>query len=76
MVTQKKYLISPNIEDTTLTQKIVGSDENNKSIKIEVIKEKSLTIFLNRQEIVTLMYIGDHPKYLAMPSPELLDSQS
>ena len=28
------------------------------------IKEGSLTIFLNNQEIVTLMCILDHPKYL------------
>tara|TARA_Y100000590_G_C15599392_1_gene969385 strand:- start:185 stop:997 length:813 start_codon:yes stop_codon:yes gene_type:complete len=63
---KNKYLISPNIDDNTLIEKVKGIDESNKNIQINVIKEKSLTIFLNNQEIVTLMSIGDHPKYLAV----------
>jgi len=66
MVIKKKYLISPNIDNDTLTQKIKGKDQDNKSIDTKVIKEASLTIFLNKQEIVTLMCIIDHPKYLAI----------
>ena len=66
MTYQKKYLISPNIDDDTLTQKIEGRDQDNKPVKTNVIQEKSLTIFLNNQEIVTLMCIDDHPKYLAI----------
>ena len=66
MVNQKKYLISPNINNNTLTQKIAGKDQDNKKINTKVIKEGSLTIFLNNQEIVTLMCILDHPKYLAI----------
>ena len=66
MVIQKKYLISPNINDDTLTQKIKGTDQDNNQINTKVIQEKSLTIFLNNQEIVTLMCIADHPKYLAI----------
>ena len=66
MTRQNKYLISPNINDDTLTQKIKGSDQENNSIETKVIKEKSLTIYLNNQEIVTLMCINDHPKYLAI----------
>ena len=62
----QKYLISPNINDNTLTQKVQGKDQDNKIIKVKVIKEGSLTIFLNNQEIVTLMCIIDHPKYLAI----------
>tara|TARA_B100001123_G_C15290200_1_gene1017193 strand:- start:263 stop:1078 length:816 start_codon:yes stop_codon:yes gene_type:complete len=66
MTRQKKYLISSNIDDDTLTQKIKGFDQDNKSINTRVIKEGALTIFLNNQEIVTLMCIVDHPKYLAI----------
>jgi len=66
MPRQKKYLISPNIHDDTLTQKIKGTDQDNNPIWTKVIQEKSLTIFLNNQEIVTLMCIADHPKYLAI----------
>jgi FdhD protein len=66
MTRQKKYLLSPNINDDTLTQKIEGLDQDNNIIKTKVIKEGSLTIFLNNQEIVTLMCIIDYPKYLAI----------
>ena len=66
MATQKKYLISPNIHNSTLTQKIKGKDQDNKLINTNVIQEGSLTIFLNNQEIVTLMCILDHPKFLAI----------
>ena len=66
MVSQKKYLLSPNIQNDTLTQKIQGKDQDNKIINTKVIQEGSLTIYLNNQEIVTLMCILDHPKYLAI----------
>lgn len=66
MTRQKKYLISPDIQDYTLTQKISGKDQDNKLINTKVVKEGSLTIFLNNQEIVTLMCIVDQPKNLAI----------
>ena len=66
MKKKEKYLISPNINDKSLTTELKGIDENSKLVKAKVINEKSLTIFLNNQEIVTLMTIGDHPKYLAI----------
>ena len=60
------YLVSPNIVNDTLTQKINSLDQDNNSTITKVIKEGSLTIFLNNQEIVTLMCVLDHPKYLAL----------
>ena len=66
MKKKEKYLVSPNIKDKSLITELKGIDENGKKIKSKVINEKSLTIFLNNQEIVTLMSIGDHPKYLAI----------
>lgn len=66
MTPKNKYLVYPNIQDNTLTQKIKGKDQDNNIIYTNVIKEGSLTIFLNNQEIVTLMCILDHPKYLAI----------
>ncbi len=63
---KEKYLVSPNIKDKSLITELKGIDENGKKITSKVINEKSLTIFLNNQEIVTLMSIGDHPKYLAI----------
>ncbi len=66
MKKKEKYLVSPNIKDKSLITEVNGIDENSNKIKTKVINEKSLTIFLNNQEIVTLMTIADHPKYLAI----------
>ena len=63
---KNKYLIKPDISNDLLTKKIIGIDQNRNLIEAKVIKEKALTIFLNNQEIVTLMSIGDHPKYLSV----------
>ena len=63
---KNKYLISPNINNDALTKNVKGIDQDNNQINTKVIKENALTIFLNNQEIVTLMSIGDHPKYLSV----------
>ena len=61
-----KYLVAPNPQDKNLTKEIDGFDENLKPTVTKVIIEKDLTIYLNNQEIVTLMTVGDHPEYLAV----------
>ena len=61
-----KYLVAPNPLDKNLTKEINGFDESFKKTKTKVIIEKDLTIYLNNQEIVTLMTVGDHPEYLAV----------
>ena len=61
-----KYLVAPNPLDTSLTKEIDGFDQSFNKTKTKVIIEKDLTIYLNNQEIVTLMTIGDHPEYLAV----------
>ena len=66
MTRKKKYLISPNIDNHILTQKITGVDQDSNPTVTKVIQERSLTIFLNNQEIVTLMSIPDYPRYLAV----------
>tara|TARA_B100000401_G_C52566284_1_gene605777 strand:- start:403 stop:720 length:318 start_codon:yes stop_codon:yes gene_type:complete len=58
--------IKPNIEDKKLTKKLVGLNEELKKKRIDVIEEKPLTLFLNDQEIVTMMTINDYPEYLAI----------
>jgi FdhD protein len=35
-------------------------------VKTSVVVERPLTLFLNKQEIVTMMTIGDYPEYLAV----------
>jgi len=63
---KNKYLISPNINNDALTKNVRGIDQNNNQVNTKVIQENALTIFLNNQEIVTLMTINDFPEYLAI----------
>ena len=57
-------IIKPKIDNPKLTKKIYGLNEELK--KIDVIEEKPLTLYLNDQEIVTMMTINDYPEYLAV----------
>jgi len=63
---KNKYLISPNINNNALTVNVRGIDQHNNPVNTKIIQERALTIFLNNQEIVTLMSIGDYPKYLSV----------
>lgn len=56
----------PNPQDPRLSRMVQGVDELGQSREISVIEERPLTIYLNSQEIVTAMTIGDYPEYLAL----------
>jgi FdhD protein len=60
------YIIRPNPHDPRLTERVGGVDQTGASIETSVTVERALTIFLNSQEIVTAMTIGDYPEYLAI----------
>lgn len=60
------YLIAPSPENPHLTRRVEGVDQNGDISEIAVVEERPLTIFLNSQEIVTAMTIGDYPEYLAL----------
>lgn len=60
------YLISPDPGDPRLTRRVEGVDHEGRAVVTSVCVERPLTLFLNGQEIVTLMTIGDHPEYLAL----------
>ena len=62
----RDYIISPNLSGENLTQELAGVDQLGNRIDVSVIAERPLTIFLNNQEIVTAMTIGDYPEYLAL----------
>ena len=62
----RDYIISPNLSDEDLTQEVAGVDQLGNRTDVSVIEERPLTIFLNNQEIVTAMTIGDYPEYLAL----------
>ncbi|MEM0948785.1 MAG: formate dehydrogenase accessory sulfurtransferase FdhD [Pseudomonadota bacterium] len=60
------YLIAPDPGAARLTRAVAGTDHTGAEAKISVVEERPLTIFLNGQEIVTAMTIGDYPEYLAL----------
>ena len=60
------YLIAPDPGRAGLTRRLSGVDETGTEAYLGVIEERPLTIFLNGQEIVTAMTIGDYPEYLAL----------
>lgn len=61
-----KVPILPNPSDPMLTKRVTGIDQNGVLQELPVVEERPLTIFLNSQEIITAMTIGDHPDYLAI----------
>ena len=61
-----KLLIAPNPKDPKLAKPVVGRDQNGLAISTKVTIERPLTLYLNSQEIVTMMTIGDYPEYLAI----------
>ena len=62
----RDYLIAPEPGAPRLTRRVVGTDHTGAETEISVVEERPLTIFLNSQEIVTAMTIGDYPEYLAV----------
>jgi FdhD protein len=58
--------ILPDPEAPGLTRAISGIDHLGHPVETNVIEERPLTIYLNRQEIVTAMTIGDYPDLLAL----------
>ena len=60
------FTVSPDPDDPQLAVTIGGIDHTGATVDIRVVSERALTLFLNSQEIVTMMTIGDHPDLLAI----------
>ena len=58
--------IAPDPHAAGLTTSLQGVDASGQSIDLPVVTEKPLTIYLNRQEIVTAMTLGDRPQQMAV----------
>src|SRR5690625_5995121 len=64
--TLDEFFVRPDPGDPRLTSRVQGLDEHGRRVETAVVTERPLTLYLNRQEIVTMMTIGDHPDYLAV----------
>jgi FdhD protein len=58
--------IFPNPLDPRLTESVAGIDQTGAKTETKVPVERPLTLYLNAQEIVTMMTINDYPEYLAL----------
>jgi FdhD protein len=61
-----EFTVRPDPADPRLTQRVKGVDQDGREIETSVVMERPLTLYLNGQEIVTMMTIGDYPEYLAV----------
>lgn len=58
--------VRPDPTDPRLTRRVQGLDQTGRPVETSVTVERALTLYLNGQEIVTMMTIGDHPEDLAL----------
>jgi len=58
--------VAPAPDHPDLTRRMTGIDHAGAPVETSVTVEHALTLFLNGQEIVTMMTIGDHPECLAV----------
>ena len=58
--------IAPDPHAAGLTTSLRGVDASGQPVDLPVVTEKPLTIYLNRQEIVTAMTLGDRPQQMAV----------
>jgi FdhD protein len=66
MIDPAGYIIRPDPADPRLSTEVTGIDHTGQSTSVRVVTERALTLYLNAQEIVTMMTIGDHPEELAI----------
>ena len=66
MKTTPKMLLAPDPHAEGLSTPVTGTNEAGEEVAINVITERPLTLFLNSQEVVTMMTIGDHPELLGL----------
>ncbi len=60
------FRLKPNPDDPSLSEAVEGIDHSGRPISTRVVVERPLTLYLNGQEIVTMMTIGDYPEELAL----------
>jgi FdhD protein len=62
----EEFTVKPDPADPRLTRRVVGWDQDGAPVEASIVVERPLTLYLNGQEIVTMMTIGDHPAWLAV----------
>ena len=65
-MSKSSFLIQPNPDTPGLSQPVEGVNESGMTVTLPVVTEKPITLFLNQQEIVTSMTLGDWVPELAV----------
>ena len=65
-MTETPLLVQPDPADPRLTRRVRGIDQTGAPVEASVTVERPLTLYLNGQEIVTMMTILDRPEDLAL----------
>ena len=65
-MSKSSFLIQPNPATPGLSQPVEGVNETGLPVTLPVVTEKPITLFLNQQEIVTSMTLGDWVQELAV----------
>ena len=65
-MSKSSFLIQPNPDTPGLSQPVEGVNETGMPVTLPVVNEKPITLFLNQQEIVTSMTLGDWVPELAV----------
>ena len=63
---EKTFIIQPDPDAPGLSVSIYGVDASGAPVQLPVVTEKPVTLFLNKQEIVTSMTLGDWVAELAV----------
>ena len=58
--------VRPDPDDVRLSRAMYALDQDGKRRRVHVVRERAFTLYLNSQEIVTVMTIGEHPRWLAL----------
>lgn len=66
MKASSSLVLKPSPHAESLSTAVRGTNEDGKAVELQVVNERPLTLYLNSQEIVTMMTIGDHPDLLAI----------
>ncbi len=61
-----EILLAPDPENNELSVEVTGVNQDGIKDTISVVIERPLTLYLNGQEILTMMTIGDYPELLAV----------
>ena len=65
-MSKSSFLIQPKPDTPGLSQPVEGVNETGMPVTLPVVTEKPITLFLNQQEIVTSMTLGDWVSELAV----------